>query len=1404
MRNLKKFFTLFLVLVMLCALAVPTFAETGNSAEPTPADTAEAAELSSDNAELAPWAKETDYSGLYKVDIDAYRAANNGAIDISKLDSSKLTSAVDMKTAREALGSAQVEELSDEAAYVRDVAASLTRPAGSQVEKSTGSVNVIIWLSELPEALAPIYNALGMQDAAYEQAKLEAVSARTSLKQDAKIKITNEYSYVFSGFAASVPANYLDTLAAMPGVYCITEEVKYELEYTRDQTYSIAGNLGARELFNLDALHAVGIDGTGVKVAVLDSGIQTNHPDLAAAYKGGWNYSAGYSGGGYNGTGSSDMSKPDGNHGTHVSGTIASQGAVSLGMAPGADLYMGQVFPNSYASIILAAIEDVTQDGESGGHLPKMDVVNCSFGSTGNNSAYDAEAYAMNNAALIGTMFVISAGNYARHQTSTHAAEDYRYSYSVNTPSAAATFGISVAATERGGNPSVARTITLGGVNFEVLNENADPDNAALTNDWFTGKEFFVALNQAPAAGVECTTAAYLQSLTPAQVAGKILVVGRGISFATYWQQAIRLNAAGLIIINREEAFVTNIGFIWNASETESYPAYFDVMPAFSAKLSAYTNVFSAYTQGTTTAGATNCVKYIPEILNQPADFSSIGPVKETAAIKPDIIAPGENILSTDLDSGYTYMGGTSMAAPCITGLYALLKGKYPSETSAQLKARLMNTADPFILEPHETLLPYDGQTGDQISIWEQGAGFVDIQRAVATNVIITVENTVTTANTNKGTTTGTMSSFSFYEQEAGILTDPITATVAGAPITALSTVARDGTRYSLPSAGVVTPILTNNGDGTFDLALNIDASAAEGLYEGYVKVTADGQDYYLPWGVRVGEAQEENPVPEIDMWTLFPERPITTSSNYTLSTAMNLNHFWFGFETAEDADTVALRYSGGTYYLDIYLLKASITPNAWTISDYGNNQAYRFSLGLGSSQYLSDYIDAGGYYYLAFADVDARARWNGSSWVTSSVTWPTNFTADTYMLAFDFNSTYVYGSGFDMMGPSACLTVNATRVAVQRLDNAATSATATTFSSLNNPSASTIYFKPVADGATEYTITGKVWSAALNVAENASIFGGFYTGVRWSGSLLLNYGYIYWVGQDLNGWHSATSNYNPLGFPYDEAEEWWNDYGDWWFFKYVMSVGLDGEFELTLPTSAFTMEENTTNHNRYFLNYTTGGVIPPTPTDFGGGTCHNMMAGDAMLPSSLYVYTGTQVPFLFSTTYSSLMFTPIIRSATHSINFTEVGGTGTIDAGTGITGYTYPAGTVRSLNAASFTVTPPAGYEIESVTYKVAANDPIELEGTDTFTIPAAHVTGNVVVTVTYSATVLPLRGDSNCSGTVESADATLVLRWLAGLEDISEQGLLNADVTDDGFVTASDAAKILRWLSGYLVGAL
>ncbi|MCL2671161.1 MAG: SH3 domain-containing protein [Clostridiales bacterium] len=61
--------------------------------------------------------------------------------------------------------------------------------------------------------------------------------------------------------------------------------------------------------------------------------------------------------------------------------------------------------------------------------------------------------------------------------------------------------------------------------------------------------------------------------------------------------------------------------------------------------------------------------------------------------------------------------------------------------------------------------------------------------------------------------------------------------------------------------------------------------------------------------------------------------------------------------------------------------------------------------------------------------------------------------------------------------------------------------------------------------------------------------------------------------------------------------------------------------------------------------------------------------------------------------------------------------------------------------------------------------------------------------------------RGDANCDNDVDAADAALILRVLAGLAELSQQGRINADVTDDNVIGADDAARILRFLAGLII---
>lgn len=129
-----------------------------------------------------------------------------------------------------------------------------------------------------------------------------------------------------------------------------------------------------------------------VRVAIIDSGIQRNHPDLEDAVKGGRRFLGG----------PPHRWDDDNGHGTHVAGTVAAFGAIA-GVAPGAYLYTAKVLDKNGSgslSALIAALEWCIDEN--------MQVVNMSLGaSSGNDSFRDA----IRAAHTAGLVLVASAGN---------------------------------------------------------------------------------------------------------------------------------------------------------------------------------------------------------------------------------------------------------------------------------------------------------------------------------------------------------------------------------------------------------------------------------------------------------------------------------------------------------------------------------------------------------------------------------------------------------------------------------------------------------------------------------------------------------------------------------------------------------------------------------------------------------------------------------------------------------------------------------------------------------------------------------------------------------------------------------------------------------------------------------
>ncbi|HEX9824688.1 MAG TPA: S8 family serine peptidase [Actinomycetota bacterium] len=147
-----------------------------------------------------------------------------------------------------------------------------------------------------------------------------------------------------------------------------------------------------------DVAHARGIDGTGVRVAVLDTGIDTTHPDLQGKVSESRNFTT-------------SASTSDGfGHGTHVASIIAGSGAASngayRGVAPGATILNGKVLGDNgsgLASWVIGGMEWAVDSG--------ADVVNMSLGG-GATDGTDPMSVAVNTlTAESGALFVIAAGN---------------------------------------------------------------------------------------------------------------------------------------------------------------------------------------------------------------------------------------------------------------------------------------------------------------------------------------------------------------------------------------------------------------------------------------------------------------------------------------------------------------------------------------------------------------------------------------------------------------------------------------------------------------------------------------------------------------------------------------------------------------------------------------------------------------------------------------------------------------------------------------------------------------------------------------------------------------------------------------------------------------------------------
>jgi minor extracellular serine protease Vpr len=439
------------------------------------------------------------------------------------------------------------------------------------------------------------------------------------------VKIRNMYHHVFEGF--SVEGLGIDLQAIKKEKW--TEQLFGVTYYqqTMNESVPFIGGDEVRGIFDKENKR---LTGKGVKIGIIDTGINMLHRDLQHSYKGGYDFV--------------DVDEypmetvekqgPPTYHGTHVAGIIGANGKMK-GVAPEADIYMYRALgPGGMGSSeqVILAIEKAIEE--------KMDVLNLSLGNEINGPDWPT-SLAVNEAVRQGVVVVAANGN---------SGPDL---WTVGAP-ATASEAISVGAS--------APPLKL--PYLEVNRKKVALQKLQGSPNWNLEQSY------------EIVAGGYGQKNELEDARGKVVLVKRGkISFTEKALNAEKAGAKGVLISNNER------GLFAGALQSELKIPVAAISHNDGEELLSKKKDKRLY-------GVTQ----YEEIQDKIAPFSSRGPVTTTWEIKPDVLAPGMEINSTALKD-YMSLHGTSMAAPHVAGACALILQAHPSWSPNQVKAALMNTA---------------------------------------------------------------------------------------------------------------------------------------------------------------------------------------------------------------------------------------------------------------------------------------------------------------------------------------------------------------------------------------------------------------------------------------------------------------------------------------------------------------------------------------------------------------------------------------------------------------------------------------------------------------------------------------------------------------------------------------
>ena len=728
------------------------------------------------------------------------------------------------------------------------------------------------------------------------------------------LKYTERFAYKSLFKGVSVRINR-DDVGKLAGIASVTNVYPAHYFTLGPETSADPDLATAIQMTGADLAQAAGHTGAGVKVAVMDTGIDVDHPDLggdgnAAAPHSfpnsrivtGWDFV----GDAYNADPESPTYDPAPNpdavpddcngHGTHVAGIIGADKASgadgALGVAPKVSFGAYRVFGCAGSvtdDVMIAAMERIQAD--------RMDVLNMSIGDAFNNWAGSPTAVAADALVDAGVVVVASIGNSGANGI-----------YSAGAP---------------GVGDKVIGVASYDNSHVRVAAFTISPDNTAIGYTNAASAPAAPTSGSLPMSRTGTTTTANdacnAVAPAPGSLTGTAVLIRRGTcTFYEKGRNAQLAGAAAVVLYNNCPPNCGRVSPTVAIQPAAGAPLVPITIPVVAVSDTEGALINSRLAGGavtlTWTSGTVTIVNPTGGLLSS---FTSYGTEAELT-LKPDIGAPGGLIRSTyPLEQGgYATISGTSMSSPHVAGAAALLKEARPSMPAWMFRDVLQNSADPA---------PWSGNPllGLLDVVHRQGAGMVDIDDAIDSTV------TILPGKISLGEGSGGSATLTLRNRSA----DPVTyaLTHESAISTGTQTFGPLVSDFWLPDTLVTfsAPTVTVPGGGTATVGVTITADPLEdgiptgGLYGGYLQfrdLRSTDVVFSVPYAGFKGDYQSIVAIPTVPVIGKLNAPFIKAQQIYTKAPA---NEVWT-LQSPDEIPNVLIHFDHQVRHLELEVVDAA------------------------------------------------------------------------------------------------------------------------------------------------------------------------------------------------------------------------------------------------------------------------------------------------------------------------------------------------------------------------------------------------------------------------------------------------------------------------------------------------